>query len=178
MGKIPTARDIMAEFFATLAPETDIYEAIDLLRTKRASGAPVVDANDELLGLLTEKDCLRVMSNDAYQTLARGTVAQYMSNIKTSVEAEMDLFRVAECFLETNFSVLPVMDGERLIGRISRQDMLRGIKKLQRQQSKEKAAEERELQLKTNPAGITQLQRLVGGHRAENVAALFRSMNE
>lgn len=178
MNKVPVARDFMAGFFATLRPDTDIFEAIDLLRKKRASGAPVVDSDGTLCGLLTEKDCLRVLSNDAYQNLTVGTVAEYMSIIGSSVDAEMDIFRVAETFLESNFSVLPVMDGDKLIGRISRQDMLKAISKLERDTRKAKAAEETALRIKSNPAGITQLQQIVGGHRAENVAALFRNLNQ
>ena len=178
MNKVPTAREIMAGFFATLHPDTDIYDAIDLLRKKRASGAPVVDREGKLCGLLTEKDCLRVLSNDAYQSLARGTVSQYMSAIGSCIDAETDLFRVAEAFLETNLSVLPVMDGDKLIGRISRQDMLRAIVNLQRDVRKAEIAEETALRLKSNPSGITQLQKIVGGHKQENVAELFRMMRQ
>ena len=168
----------MSPFFVTLQTGMDIYDAIDVLSKKRASGAPVLDEHGELAGLLTEKDCIRVLSNDAYATLARGKVADYMSDVKASVEIDMDLFGVAEVFLAHNFSVLPVMDHGRLVGRISRQDMLRAIQNLQRQLSKEKDAEEHELRVTQHPAGINQLQDLISKHKPENVAALFSTLND
>jgi len=177
MQQVPTARDCMSTYFVTLRSTTDIYDAIDILLKKRASGAPVLNDNDELIGVLTEKDCLRVLSNDAYATLARGTVADYMSEIKASVRADMDLFGVAEVFLGNNFAILPVMDNDQLIGRISRQDMLRGIQRLQHSVKEAKEEEERDLQMKQKPSGIYELQNLFAKHRPENVAALFNTLH-
>lgn len=177
MNPVPTARQCMSDFFTTIRDGTDIYEAIDILQRKGASGAPVIGENGDLIGLITEKDCLRVLSNDAYASLARGTVNEYMSEIRFSVQADDDMWRVAELFLETNFSVLPVMEKERLIGRISRQDMLRAIMRLQRQVQDKRTDDERELQMKSRPAGIYQLQNLFANHRPENVAALLSMLN-
>ena len=53
-----TATDIMARSELTLSPETDIYRVIQLLLKHRLSGAPVVDAEGRLVGILTEMDCL------------------------------------------------------------------------------------------------------------------------
>ncbi len=177
MNQVPTARDCMSGFFTTLRADTDIYEAIDLLQRKGASGAPVIDNTGQLIGLLTEKDCLRVLSNDAYATLARGTAREYMSEVKFSVSIDDDLWRVAEMFLQTNFSVLPVMEQGKLVGRISRQDMLRGILRLQRQWAKQKMEDEREFQMTSRPSGINQLQNLFAKHKPENVAALLSTLN-
>jgi CBS domain-containing protein len=177
MFNVPTARDCMSTYFVTLTADMDIYDAMDVLLKKRASGAPVINAEGDLLGVLTEKDCLRVLSNDAYALLSRGTVADYMSEIKASVGAEMDLFAVAEVFLSNNFSILPVMDENRLVGRVSRQDMLRAIIALERNVREMKESEKRELQMRSRPNGINQLQNLFAKHRPENVAALFNTLN-
>lgn len=177
MNALPTARDMMSKWFVVLSPDMDIYDAMDILASKRCSGAPVVDRDKNTVGLLTEKDCLRVLSNDTYNPLARGLVGDYMSPINNAISADMELFEVASKFLECNFTFLPVMDDGALVGRISRQDMLKWIIKLQRAVTKARADGERELLKKQHPAGINQLQEIVNEHKPEHVAALFRSMH-
>lgn len=173
MKKVPTARDCMSIWFVTLRPEMDVYEAIDILASKRASGAPVLDADGNLIGILTEKDCLRVISNEAYDHLVGGTVADYMSEVKGMVTVDMDLFSVAREFLNTNFAVLPVLEDGKPVGRISRQDMLRGIQCVQRQDALEKAKYAEDLKTMQSPKSINDLQRLAANQRPENLAALL-----
>lgn len=174
MHKIPTARDCMSTWFATLRPDMEIYEAIDVLESKRAAGAPVLDDDGNLLGILTEKDCLRVISNAAYQSLASGTVRDYMSEPKAIVTTDMDLFMVAKQFLDTNFAVLPVLENGKPVGRISRQDMLRAIQQLQRELQRERLREEQKLQTQTQPKSIDDFQRLAGKLEPKNLAAIMR----
>ncbi len=171
--KVPTARDCMSIWFVTLRPDMDVYEAIDILASKRASGAPVLDDEGNLIGILTEKDCLRVMSHDAYGQLAGGIVADYMSEPKGVLTADMDLFSVAREFLNTNFAVLPVLEEGKPVGRISRQDMLRGIQQLQRETALKKVKYEEELKTMQAPTSINDLQRLAASQRPENLAALL-----
>lgn len=174
MKRVPIARECMAAWYVTLRPEMDVYEAIDLLASKGASGAPVVDAGGTLLGVLTEKDCLRVLTNSTYDELAAGTVADYMSEVKHTLTPDMDLFTVAREFLATNFAVLPVIEEGKPIGRISRQNMLRAIAQMQKQVRDTKAREEEDLRTKQRPSSITDLQRLVASTPPEAVAALMR----
>ncbi len=124
MTQIPTARELMGAWYVTLRPEQDLEEAIQMLVARRATGAPVLDREGALLGLLTEKDCLRVLANSAFGEIEGGSVVQFMSSVRRTVDAEMDLFSIAGVFLETNFPVLPVVDGDRLVGRMDRQEML------------------------------------------------------
>ena len=56
-----TAADIMARSEATLNPDTDIYDALARLLKSRLTGAPVVDADATLIGMLTERDLLKVL---------------------------------------------------------------------------------------------------------------------
>lgn len=174
MRKVPTVRDCMSSWYTTLTPDMEIYEAIEILENKRAAGAPVLDADGKLLGILTEKDCLRVISNAAYEGLANGTVRDYMSEPKAVLTPDMDLFAAAKQFLATNFAVLPVCENGKPIGRISRQDMLRGIQHILREMAREKAREEQELQSKTQPRSIEQMQRLAGSVNPKNFAEAMR----
>lgn len=127
--KIPSATDLMTRTRLVLDPATDILDAIDELVKREVSAAPVVDEQDKLLGMLTEKDCLRVLSTSAYENVFKGgTVGDYMSEIRVVVEASMDLFKTAEQFLCCNFPTLPVVEAERLVGRLSRKEMLRAVR--------------------------------------------------
>ncbi|MBX7255172.1 MAG: CBS domain-containing protein [Candidatus Hydrogenedentes bacterium] len=174
MKRVPIARECMAGWYVTLRPEMDVYDAIDLLANKGASGAPVVDGDGTLVGVLTEKDCLRVLTNATYGELATGAVSDYMSEVKHTLTPDMDIFTVAREFLATNFAVLPVLEDGKPVGRISRQNMLRAIMQMQKQIRDSKAREEDDLRTKQRPSSITDLQRLMGSTPPEAVAALMR----
>ena len=128
---LPTARELMASPAFTLRCESELLEAIDQLITHGLPAAPVIDQQGKLCGMLTEKDCLRLLSSLTYDPEpGTGTVERYQSPITGVCEPGMDLFRVAELFLAGNFPVLPVVEEERLVGTISRAAMLRGIQRL------------------------------------------------
>ena len=175
---VPTVGDIMSEWIVVLSPDMDIYKAIEIFAKKRASGAPVLDESGELIGILTEKDCLRVLSNSAYGQLAHGNVSNFMSTIKVTVEKTADLFSVAREFLTTNFAVLPVLEDGKLAGRISRQDMLKGIEEMERRIERERKEEEVALKRMQNPKGIEAMQTLVGSQKREHSAAVLRHRHE
>ena len=126
-SKMPIARELMERVRSTLSPETSLLEAIALLAEGHMSAVPVVDENQSLLGLLTEKDCLRILSVSVFHRPQDGRVSDYLSALARNVEADMDLFRIAELFLENNFPMLPVVDGGKLVGCITRQHVLHGI---------------------------------------------------
>lgn len=165
--------DLMSKVVFTLRPDTDVHDAIDVLASKKASSAPVVEADGHLVGVLTEKDCLRVLSHSAWDALAGGKVADYMSPVKETIQPQMDLFAVAHLFVSSNFASLPVVENDRLVGSISRQDILRGIKDLQRDLAAAKKSEEQALKMMQDPASIEEFQRLAATHGKEHLAAVF-----
>jgi len=128
--RIPTARDCMETNLPTLSPQDDLLEAIQELAENRVAAAAVVSSDNRLLGMLTEKDCLRILSVTAFHHPHGGQVADFMSVVSHAVTPDMDIFRIAEIFLEGNFPTLPVLEGERLVGCVSRQHILNGIMEL------------------------------------------------
>jgi CBS domain-containing protein len=176
MQEIPTIREFMSKPLITLRAEDDIFHALDTLVSKGYSGAPVVDNEGRLLGLLTEKDCLRTVSSSVYnEGLQGGKVSDYMSPIKATVDVRMDLFAVAHVFLQSHFTLLPVLDQDKLIGRISRRDVLRGIREWQRRHLEGRARSLKELEVsQKRPSSIEEMQRLVGSLKREQVAEVFR----
>jgi CBS domain-containing protein len=137
MQEIPPIREFISKPLITLHPEDDIFYAIDTLVSKKYSGAPVVDDEGRLIGLLTEKECLLTVSNAAYdEGLEGGKVSDYMKPIEETVDIGMDLFTVANVFLQSHVFILPVLDRDKLVGRISRRDVLRGLYEWQRRHFK------------------------------------------
>jgi len=159
--KLPTARDWMVRSPIRLAPDDDLFDAIDRMVEHGASAVPVLDQQGHLLGMLTEKDCIRVVSAIAYDGDAKdGIVEDFQSPVRVLIEPDMDLFRVAEQFLATNFPVLPVVDGGKLVGQISRQAMLEGIQELRTQVLTRLSQREHQAGRQTDrPRSIESLQR-------------------
>ncbi len=128
--EIPTAAHVMTRDVVTLRPDTSLICAMRTLVEHRISGAPVIDEEGRLRGILTEYDCLRVLtsgqfSQDNYDERAR--VASVMTTAVEAVPPELDLFSLAHKFLERRIRRLPVVAGDRLVGLVSRRDVLRGF---------------------------------------------------
>jgi CBS domain-containing protein len=110
-----------------LAPETEILDAVGTLVEHRVTGAPVINDAGHLVGMLTEKDCLRLVATGAGADRPRGTVADFMSTGVTTIPPDMDVYYAAGLFLHQPFRRFPVVDDGRLVGAITRFDILRVI---------------------------------------------------
>ena len=174
MPKLPHARTMMKDWYMTLAPDTALVEAIDDLVAKGAAGAPVVDAHGRLMGVLTEKDCLRVLARIAYGHTTGGVVADFMSPIKSALDPDMDLLSVANTFLQCNFPVLPVVEDGRPLGRVSRQDLLRAVQTFLHRVEEERERTQTEQELHENPTSIESLQQLAAKYTPEQLASVLR----
>ncbi len=134
--RVLTARDIMTTSLHTLGPDASIFEAIQLLTTKEISGAPVVNGEGRLVGVLSELDCLRVLSSDEFyagQQQEAGTVKDFMTVTGQTIPPDMGIYAIAHYFLTKPVRRLPVVDEERLVGQVSRRDVLRGIQKMSKE---------------------------------------------
>lgn len=127
MTRRPTIADYMATDLLTLPPEMEINRAVAILLKKGYSGAPVVDRAMKLVGVLSKKDCLRAALNASYYHEWGGSVADYMSRDVETLDANLDLVQAAEQFLKSHYRRFPVMREGRLIGQISRADLLRAM---------------------------------------------------
>ena len=123
----PNVKTYMTTRLITLRKDMDVYFAIGLLLKNNISGAPVIDNDNNLCGILSEKDCLRIFANGSFYDMPGGSVSQFMTDVVLTVEATSDLFSVADKFLKHNFRRMPVVKGKKLVGQISRRDILRAI---------------------------------------------------
>ena len=123
-------RDYMAGKLITFKPDTDVLDAIHELVQPRSAGAPVVNDQGELIGMLSELDCMTVALNAGYYGDWGGPVSDYMTPDVESVDADMNIIDLAQKFLQTKFRRFPVLRNNRLVGQISRRDVLRALKEL------------------------------------------------
>lgn len=119
------ARDFMVTRLTTLTPELDVHDAIRLLLRNRISGAPVVDASGTYLGVFSERCCMQVILDAAYEQLPSTQVGMFMDREAMTITPDTQLLSIAQAFLLTNYRRLPVVDEEgKLHGQISRRDVL------------------------------------------------------
>lgn len=127
MVKPFTVREFMAATPVTFKPDTNVLDAISMLIKHRIAGGPVIDAQGNVVGVLSERDCLRVTVTASYHGDWGGPVSEYMSREVKSVDPDMGLVELAERFLAEPYRRYPVVEDNRLIGLISRRDVLRGL---------------------------------------------------
>lgn len=123
----PTVADYMAKALVTVGPDLEIIKAMRILLERDVSGAPVVDSNGHLVGILSSRDCLRVAFNSSYYQEWGGTVAEYMSAPVETIDAATDVIAASQRFLNSRFRRFPVLRNGRLVGQISRHDILRAL---------------------------------------------------
>lgn len=120
--------DYMTRELITLSPETEINHAMNLLLDHRISGAPVIDAEGTLVGVLSKKDCLRAAIAASYYREWGATVEAHMSKDVETLDAGIDILAAANAFVASRFRRFPVMENGALVGQISRADALRAMK--------------------------------------------------
>lgn len=133
--KAPSVTDYMtkAKDLITFKPDTEISEVLASLLKNRITGAPVLNDKNQVVGLIDDKDCLKVLIAGAYYNhpVNKDTASTYMSNVMKSISSHDNIVDVANMFLETKYKRLLVMDDDgKLIGQISRRDVLRAIKEM------------------------------------------------
>jgi len=99
--RLPAVRDFMDRYVETILPETDIMEAVDFLLEKRVTGALVANADGELVGILTELDCLKLLTlGDGHHEAPRGKVRDFMVSKVQTIPPSMDIYYCAGLFMD------------------------------------------------------------------------------
>lgn len=123
-------REYMSANLVTLTPDMEILSAIHELVKHRISGAPVLDERGNMIGVLSEQDCMRVALHAGYHGEFGGRVSEYMSRDVRTIDADASILELAELFLSAPYRRYPVLDDNRLVGQISRRDVLRALEAL------------------------------------------------
>lgn len=130
MNADAVARDYMTREVITLAPDMDVHRAIKVLVGHKISGAPVLDTDGNILGILSTRDCLKVAFSASYHQDTAGPVSNYMSGEVETVDARTRIVELVELFLKSRYRRFPVTENGHLIGLISRYDALRALEDL------------------------------------------------
>jgi len=124
MSKVPIVEKFMTRKVISLDAGLDIYEAILKMMKHDVSGAPVTEGK-KLVGMISEKDCMKIFASAAYSNQPGGYVSDYMVKQPETVGPRADLFTVAGILMHRHYRRLPVVEGDELLGVVSRTDVLR-----------------------------------------------------
>jgi CBS domain-containing protein len=133
--RVPVARELMAAHLVSLTPEMSIVEAAEILVRNEISGAPVVDADGHLIGMITEFDCLQAVASAEYQMDRHDTaetVRDLMTDVRHTVAPDVDLYGVAHELVSNRVRRLPVVENGQLVGQVSRRDVLKAAIEIRR----------------------------------------------
>jgi len=127
----PPVTSYMTTKLVTFHPDTEIHTVIDQLLEHRISGAAVLDEKGNICGVIDDKDCLNTLIDSLYynQPVGRNRVSDYMTDVYKQINVNSTIGDVANLFIHTNFKrLLVVDDNQKLVGSISRRDVLRAIR--------------------------------------------------
>lgn len=117
-----TAEDIIKYGVITVTPETPIYQAIATLVERKITGLPVVDKDMSLVGIISEKDLLKLL----FESLrGSGVVGEYMTEGAVSFDIKDSLYDICDCLAHNVFRRVAILDKEKLTSVISRSDIIR-----------------------------------------------------
>ena len=126
------ARDIMTRNLVTLSPNQDVFSAIEILLRKRISGAPVVDSWGKYQGVFSESSCMRVIINAAYDGLPDAALMTFVDTDAVTIDPDTQMLTIVQTFLDQATRRLPVLEEGRLVGQVSRRDVMRKVMQLGR----------------------------------------------
>jgi CBS-domain-containing membrane protein len=125
--------DYMSSRLITFHPDQSIEEVVTQLLQFRISGAPVVNDQKELVGVISEGDCLKEVVKGKYHNLPilGGKVKDHMASSVIHISPETNIFEAAKMFLEKKIRRFPVLDESgKLIGQISQKDVMRAVQNI------------------------------------------------
>ena len=117
----------------TATPDMSIADASNLMKQEKVHRLPVLDKDKRLVGLITEKDILFASPSPASSLsihemaylLSKLTVKKLMSKNVVTINKDTTVEEAARMMVDQDLSCLPVLEGEKLIGIVSKSDMFK-----------------------------------------------------
>lgn len=128
-------KDYMTRDLITFTEDQPVEEVIGELIRYRISGGPVVNDRKELVGIISEGDCIKHISESRYYNmpLEKGRVGDQMVRDVETIDGEMNIFDAAKKFLESRRRRFPIVEDGKLVGQISQKDILKATVRLKSQ---------------------------------------------
>ena len=115
-------KSIMTTDVYSVMPDTPIYEALNILATHKISGIPVVNEEQNVVGVLTEKDVLRILIDKKLDV--KSTVDDYMSRDVICFTEEDSAIDICKFFIRSHIRRVPIVKDDKLVGIVSRADII------------------------------------------------------
>lgn len=125
--------DYMTTKLITFKPEQSIHDVISALIKYKISGAPVVNEKNELVGIISETDCIKHISDSKYYNMPMDnnhTVENNMVSEVETIDKDMNIFDAANKFIGSGRRRFPIIENGKLIGQISQKDVLKAALKM------------------------------------------------
>ncbi|BFP40749.1 hypothetical protein FGF1_15940 [Flavobacteriaceae bacterium GF1] len=124
--------DYMTRKLVTFSPKQSVLEVMEAFAKYKISGGPVMDDSGFLVGIISEADCMKQISESRYfnQPILDKSVERFMTKNVETIPHDMSIFDAAGVFDRHNRRRLPVMKDGILVGQISRKDIVIAALKL------------------------------------------------
>ena len=118
--------DYMTKNLICFKPEETLLGTMETLARNEITGGPVVNESYELVGMISESDCMKQLSQSRYfnMPMSSETVDKYMSTNIETIDSNSSIFEAAEQFSKSPYKRFPVMDNGKLVGQISQHDII------------------------------------------------------
>ncbi|MFC0603304.1 CBS domain-containing protein [Winogradskyella pulchriflava] len=125
-------KDYMSTNLITFKPDQSVQEVVEALIKFKISGGPVVNDRHELVGIISEGDCLKQLSESRYYNmpLEHDKVEKRMVSDVETIDGNMDVFDAANKFLQSKRRRFPIVENGKLVGQISQKDILKAALQL------------------------------------------------
>ncbi len=127
--------DYMTKDLITFHPEQSVMQVIETLVKHKISGGPVVNENNELLGIISEGDCIKQLNESRYYNMPidDAKVEKFMVKNVDTIDGNINIFDAANKFLQTKRRRFPIVEDGKLVGQISQKDVMKAALKLNSQ---------------------------------------------
>ena len=127
--------DYMTTDLITFTPNQTIESVMEAIIKHRISGGPVVNEKNELIGVISEGDCIKQISESRYYNMPMQdkTIEKHMAVNVETIDGNMNIFDAANKFLNAKRRRFPIVENGKLVGQISQKDVLKAAMKLKGQ---------------------------------------------
>lgn len=132
-GEAILVTDYMTKKLVTFKVDDSLDHVINQLITYKISGGPVVNDDNDLIGIISETDCIKHISESKYYNMpsdVNNTVGKYMVTDVDTIDKNMNIFDAAFKFISSRRRRFPVVENGKLIGQLSQKDVLKAAIKV------------------------------------------------
>jgi CBS-domain-containing membrane protein len=127
--------DYMTRNLITFTSNQTIESVMQSLIKHRISGGPVINEKNELIGIISEGDCIKQISESRYYNMPMQdkTIEKHMVTNVETIDGNMNIFDAANKFLNAKRRRFPIVENGKLVGQISQKDVLKAAMKMKGQ---------------------------------------------